>query len=388
MRSVILKNDSEMVLTYAESFIEQTRLDLQVIEKSFFKIGFRLNEAKEHRYFEVLGYEDIYELAESQFGFKKTTTKNLMEVNMTYSTGAYGQPTMEMDERFKGFSQTQLVEMLPMQAFNREHVPPTFTARDIRDYKKITAVDFEWKTLGAESCMDVQRNPAKYVKIYREKKASGEIVEEKPERKMEEYGAEEHTRFMRDLDRLIKPKKCDDVAPGQISMEEAFPEEMGTGRRRELDDALLEGEEIFVQRGGDLAQIRKTTMIIDEASAAVDAKYSQSTDQKLLNLKNDDERQAFIENIVNYPVVVLRNEELGLTVRRCDLANGAKIYRTEYYVQYVGKPDLAISFRLIPAKGQSSDVNGCIRTFSKTWSTGNDGVFSITQYLKHYRNEI
>ena len=130
MRSVIVKNDSEMVLAYAESFLEQTRLDLKVIEQSFFKIGFRLNEAVDNNYVQALGYQDIYELAEDQFGFKKTTTKNLMEVNRTYSTGCYGRPSMELADNFKGFSQTQLVEMLPLGPWSRENIPTTFTARE------------------------------------------------------------------------------------------------------------------------------------------------------------------------------------------------------------------------------------------------------------------
>ena len=365
---------SDVVLTYAESFIEQTILDLRTIEQSFFKIGFRLNEAVNNNYVEALGYSDIYELAEDQFGFKKTTTKNLMEVNRTYSTGYYGRPTMEIDDKFKGFSQTQLVEMLPMGSFSREHIPVTFTARDIRDYKKITAVGFDYRTVGADSFTDLQTHPAKYITVYRNKKAPGEIVEEQKKKvqPVEEYTAEDHTNLMKNLDRLIKPVKSD-VAPGQISMDEMFAEEMQTGRRKSLDDALLAGEEIFVQSPSNDVEFEKA---------------GQSTDRKIHKFKNDDERCSFIENVDNYPVVVLENKELGLTVRRCDLANGAKLYRSESYVQYVGNPDKIYSYRLVPADGNDTNIRGAVRTFSKTWSMSSDGVFNIVQYLKQYRDEI
>lgn len=367
---------SDVVLTYAESFIEQTILDLRTIEQSFFKIGFRLNEAVNNNYVEALGYSDIYELAEDQFGFKKTTTKNLMEVNRTYSTGYYGRPTMEIDDKFKGFSQTQLVEMLPIQSFSREHIPVTFTARDIRDYKKITAVDFDFRTVGADSFTDLQTHPAKYITVYRNKKATGEIVEEQKKKvqPVEEYTAEDHTNLMKNIDRLIKPVKSD-VAPGQISMDEMFAEEMQTGRRKSLDDALLAGEEIFVQNPVEYNNVEKV---------------SQSTDRKLYNFKNDEERCAFLKDVKNYPVVVLRNSELGLTVRRCDLPNGAKIYRSEYYVCWSDnfEPDLVVSLRLIIPAGQSNDVKGSFRSFSRTWTSSNDGESNIAQYLKQHRHEI
>lgn len=377
MRSVILKNDSDMVLTYAESFIEQTRLDLQVIEKSFFKIGFRLNEAVDNNYVQALGYEDIYELAQDQFGFKKTTTKNLMEVNRTYSTGYYGRPSMEIDERYKGFSQTQLVEMLPLGPWSREKIPQTFTARDIRDYKKITAVGFDAKTVGARDLTDIRDNPDKYVAVYRDKKASGQIVEEKKKpAEITSYSAEDHTRLMKDLDKLIKPKQ-NDVVPGQITIDDVLPREESISRRKDLDDALLEGEEIFVQGNGKAIET-----------------YSQSTDQDIYYhyFQSDEQRKNFIENAENYPITVLCNEELGLKVSRCDFKNGAKLYRSDYYVfsEFHKKEMPACKYHLVVPDGDElpgtsvvcSDVSG------KVWTMDGVAITYIVKYLAKHRREL
>lgn len=377
MRSVIEKNDSEMVLAYAESFIEQTRLDLKVIEQSFFKIGFRLNEAVDNNYVQALGYQDIYELAEDQFGFRKTTTKNLMEVNRTYSTGCYGRPSMELADDFKGFSQTQLVEMLPLGPWSRQNIPTTFTARDIRDYKKIVAVGFDYKTVGAESFTDLQKNPAKYIGVYRAKKLAGEIPAE-----IKSYSADDHTKLMKDLDKLISPKKSDDVVPGQ--------------REIDVDSSEVVGEESFSfnYEQPDVAVPEVEAILIDEASAEFDKSFSQSTDQEIdsHNFKTDDERRTFIENAENYPSLVLHSDELGLTVCRCDFKNGAKLYRSEYsvYSPFRKKPISECKYHLIVPEGDElpgtsvvcSDVSG------KVWTMDGVALTYIVKYLAKHRREL
>lgn len=66
--------------TPEEDFVNLVRLELDDIKHTFFKIGFRLREANNERYFIKLGYESIEECAEALFGFKKTTTYDLMRL--------------------------------------------------------------------------------------------------------------------------------------------------------------------------------------------------------------------------------------------------------------------------------------------------------------------
>lgn len=424
MRPVIVKNDSEMVLAYAESFIEQTRLDLKVIEQSFFKIGFRLNEAVDNNYVQALGYQDIYELAEDQFGFKKTTTKNLMEVNRTYSTGCYGRPSMELADNFKGFSQTQLVEMLPLGPWSRQNIPTTFTARDIRDYKKIVAVGFDYKTVGAESFTDLQKNPAKYIGIYRAKKLAGEIpAETKKPAEIKSYSAEEHTSFMKDIDKLISPKKSDDVVPGQreidVDSSEVVGEETYSFNYDQPDVDVpeeVEGAETFVQ--GYMPKFN--TILIDEVQAFSERSSGQSTDQLKKDenppmlyanvpvrpvgqstdqkeiyyhfFQTDEQRKSFIENVVNYPTVVLWNEELGLNVRRCDFKNGAKLYRSEYYTYSSFKKKMVSEYKYHLVVPEGDEIPGtsavCSDVSGKSWTMDGVAITYIVKYLAKHRREL
>ena len=146
MKEMTVKNEvNDMSLSFAKDFIKYTNLEINDIHRKAFKIGFRLNEANEFEYYKPLGYKDIYELAEHEFGFKSTTTKNLMEVNRVYSdhlmstisSGTHVRKySMEIDPRYKDYTQTQLVEMLPLSERERAHVPLDFKTPDLRDYKK------------------------------------------------------------------------------------------------------------------------------------------------------------------------------------------------------------------------------------------------------------
>lgn len=67
--------------TFAQAFIREVNNDLNDVKHSFIRIGFRLREANEFQYYKELGYQNITELAEAEFGFKKTTTYELMSVH-------------------------------------------------------------------------------------------------------------------------------------------------------------------------------------------------------------------------------------------------------------------------------------------------------------------
>ena len=66
--------------TFEEDFVNLVKLELNDIRNTFFKIGFRLNEARNNAYYRKLGYSSIEECAEALFGFKRTTTYDLMAV--------------------------------------------------------------------------------------------------------------------------------------------------------------------------------------------------------------------------------------------------------------------------------------------------------------------
>ena len=104
----------EGLLPFANGFLREVRLDLADIKRSFFSIGFRLNEANEMNYYSALGYQTIEELAESEFGFKRSTTYNLINVFRRFCVREFINSTYvrrnQIDENFKDYSYSQLLE--------------------------------------------------------------------------------------------------------------------------------------------------------------------------------------------------------------------------------------------------------------------------------------
>lgn len=92
--------------TVQEDFVNLVNLELNDIKKTFVRIGFRLLEADRCKYYVDLGFSNIVDCAEHFFGFKKTTTYDLMSVALLFTES--DQP-MVLAPRYRKFSQSQLV---------------------------------------------------------------------------------------------------------------------------------------------------------------------------------------------------------------------------------------------------------------------------------------
>lgn len=91
----------------AEGFVQNVYNDLNDIKHSFFVIGFRLTEANNLKYYKALGYQNITELAEDKFGFKKTVTYELMQI---YALAHNAQSPMRIADKYDKYSKSQLAE--------------------------------------------------------------------------------------------------------------------------------------------------------------------------------------------------------------------------------------------------------------------------------------
>ena len=122
--------DSMQNETLAQSFVRYVHEDLRQIKQPHFDIAFRLNEAKRFNYPVELGYKDIYELAEVEFGFKRSTTAAYIAVSEKFMYGKF------LFEHWQPFSFSQLVEMLPMQDYDRRQLKPDMTIKQIREWRR------------------------------------------------------------------------------------------------------------------------------------------------------------------------------------------------------------------------------------------------------------
>lgn len=131
MNELMTQEDRETTLALAQSFIKNVNDDIQDIKKRFFRIGFYLSEANSNKYFEVLGYSSIEELAEAEFDIKKSTAYDLMKIYDRFHSYSFPQ---EIREPYDDYSQSQLRELCRAKyaiGFS-QIVKPTDTVEDIK----------------------------------------------------------------------------------------------------------------------------------------------------------------------------------------------------------------------------------------------------------------
>lgn len=119
-----------METTLAQKFVQYVHEDLLQIKQPHFDIAFRLKEAKDLNYAEELGFANIYDLAEKEFGFKRSSCAAYIAVCENFMSG------MQVKQRFENFSYSQLCEMLALDLYDRSLIKPTMTVRQIREWKK------------------------------------------------------------------------------------------------------------------------------------------------------------------------------------------------------------------------------------------------------------
>lgn len=116
--------------------------------RQFVYIGFLLWEVQENGYFNEHGYKDVYEYAETELNFKRSSTKNFIAVCKAFSNSkteirANGQVSilgtdisMNLQPKYEEFNYSQLCEMLAMSPAQREQVTPDMTVKELREIKK------------------------------------------------------------------------------------------------------------------------------------------------------------------------------------------------------------------------------------------------------------
>ena len=119
------------------------------VAKEFVYIGFLLNEADVYEYYKEKGYQSIYEYAEAELSFKKSSTNNFIRVYRTFSDDG----SMFLKDGYKDFNYSQLTEMLSLKPALREKVTSDMTVKEIRLLKKADVI------CECSSCADTELIP-------------------------------------------------------------------------------------------------------------------------------------------------------------------------------------------------------------------------------------
>lgn len=162
--------------TLAQAFVRYVHEDLLQIKQPHFDIAFRLHEAKRLNYPEELGYKDIYELAEMEFGFKRSSTAAYIAVCEEFmkSDKNFIDYQMQVNHLWTAFSFSQLVELLPMDYYDRRNITPNMTIKQIREWRR----DHKFVTLANGDRVLYGELNDKQRKAYEEFKANGRFHSE------------------------------------------------------------------------------------------------------------------------------------------------------------------------------------------------------------------
>lgn len=119
--------------------------DLTDIRKYYIRLGFHLQEFKNCEYYKDFGYLTLEEFCDVNLSMDKGAVSRCINVYKQFNASSdvtyhYGNKTvgcaMDLSERWKDYSYTQLCEMLPLSEVEREKVRPDMTVKQIREYKK------------------------------------------------------------------------------------------------------------------------------------------------------------------------------------------------------------------------------------------------------------
>lgn len=143
----ILPTQNNLQLDGPMGITEKIKKAMYDAAKQFVYIGSLLWEVQTYGYYLNSGYESVYEYAEKELNFKRSSTKNFIAIAMNFGEKervyGYIMPTMTLRTEYEQFNYSQLCEMLAMSPAQREKVTPDMTIKQIRALKKEPEFELE-----------------------------------------------------------------------------------------------------------------------------------------------------------------------------------------------------------------------------------------------------
>ena len=119
--------------------------DLTDIRKYYIRLGFHLNEFDMNKGYLDFGYSTLEEFCNVNLGLDKSAVSRCINVYREFNAGDDKEfighivnhgCAMELSDRWKNYSYTQLCEMLPHSPEDRKKVLPSMSCKEIREFKK------------------------------------------------------------------------------------------------------------------------------------------------------------------------------------------------------------------------------------------------------------
>lgn len=116
------------------SYTNKIRDSVNNIKNEYIYIGALLNEVNNFKLYEYKGYKNISDFCENEFGFKKSFTYNLMNVQHRFCDKKGSM--FSIDPKFKDYDFSKLVLMCKMDDKLLLNCKPDYTVEQIKNVKK------------------------------------------------------------------------------------------------------------------------------------------------------------------------------------------------------------------------------------------------------------
>lgn len=111
---------------------QEIREEMAKTAQSFIVIGYRLRQILDSGAYIQDGYNDFNEFAKKEFGLSQSGTSRFISINKNYSENGYG---AMLKEEYRGYSCSQLTEMLSLSEDDRTLVSEGMPVAQIREVK-------------------------------------------------------------------------------------------------------------------------------------------------------------------------------------------------------------------------------------------------------------
>ena len=134
---------------------QEIREEMAKTAQSFIVIGYRLRQILDSGAYIQDGYNDFNEFAKKEFGLSQSGTSRFISINKNYSENGYG-PVLR--EEYRGYSCSQLTEMLSLTDDDRTMISsemPVAQIREVKDFVR-TEEKMEGQTSLFEQSVDTR----------------------------------------------------------------------------------------------------------------------------------------------------------------------------------------------------------------------------------------
>lgn len=355
-------------LTLAEIDQRITRSAVEAV----IEIGYYLKQIRDRKLYLEAGCKDVYEYAEKQYGYSQSTTSRNMNRNDRFSVGGN---SPKLAEEYRLYSKSQLQEMLSLEDGQLKEVKPDMTVKQIREMKPkrkktvseeqaientvhrfkddLEAYGWSWNETVKEYLKKGYESNENETEIEVLGKAVVVLKQDDITVFMGKGGPVlfevENARLAKEFEFYSKQnppvatshknlaaetqqkeqERCENAAE-PVEEEMYTPQYFLEEQKARLNEILALGEDEVKSLPRKMVE-RQKTIVAALAAMVCDLEELEKSEQPELPVfKNNDQRKAFIDSYMDWPIWI-ETKQTGERYYRYDLHNGVSFVVKVYY---------------------------------------------------------